>query len=78
MQNILRLLKVACNFCYVAILLTRWPIVNCFAGETVVFDPEPACKTLFGPVLSSYYCQYVFEMTSFFLLTIKVFLTLNL
>lgn len=60
-QNILRLLKVACNFCYVVILLTRWPLVYCFAGETVVFDPEPACKTLFGPVLSSYYCQYVWN-----------------
>lgn len=29
------------------------------AGETVVFDPEPACKTLLGPVLSSYYAKYV-------------------
>ncbi|RMX54680.1 hypothetical protein pdam_00009343 [Pocillopora damicornis] len=26
-------------------------------GETVVFDPEPACKTLLGPVLSSYYAN---------------------
>ncbi|XP_044184547.1 AP-5 complex subunit zeta-1-like [Acropora millepora] len=35
------------------------PVVQFFLnhGETVVFDPEPACKTLFGPVLSSYYCH---------------------
>lgn len=36
-------------------------------GETVVFDPEPACKTLFGPVLSSYYsnASLAFEIVCF-------------
>lgn len=33
------------------------PLVQFFLnhGETVMSDPEPACKTLLGPVLSSYY-----------------------
>jgi hypothetical protein len=29
-----------------------------FLGESVVFDPEPACKTVFGTMVNAFYFRY--------------------
>lgn len=36
------------NMCYYSI------------GESVVFDPEPACKIVFGTMVNAFYIRYLY------------------